>query len=64
MKAELHLDSPGTRAAALGKQAAVANHPALRKLAALLGRLEARQLDASSLAGVRDDLTGQPKAKR
>ena len=63
MKAEVHLDS-GTREVALGEQAVVANHPALRKLAALLGRLEARQLDASSLAGVSDDLTGQSKAKR
>jgi len=64
MKAELHLDSSGTRAAALGKQAVVANQPVLRKLAALLGGLEPRQLDAPSLAGVRDDLTGQPKARR
>jgi hypothetical protein len=64
MKAETHLDSSGARAAALGKQAVVASHPALRKLAALLGRLEARQLDASSFAGVRDDQMGQPKAKR
>ena len=53
----------GTRAAALGKQAVVANHPALRKLAALLGRLEARQLDASSFAGVSDDLNGTAEGK-